>query len=62
MRCMRPSLSGFSLALLQDSVTPPGKLRQRLAFFAGLLALLILLPVIPESADTVSSAQQSLYL
>ena len=43
-------------------MTPPGLLRQRVAFFAGLLALLILLPMIPESADTVSSAQPSLYL
>ena len=47
---------------MQDSVTPPGKLRQRIAFFAGLLALLILLPMAPESAETVGSAPPSLYL
>jgi hypothetical protein len=47
---------------VQDSVTPPGLLRQRVAFFAGLLALLILLPMGPEAAETVSSTQPSLYL
>ena len=47
---------------MQDTVTPPGKLRQRLATVACLLAILILLPMGPEAAEPISSLPPSMYL
>ena len=47
---------------LQDTVTTPGTLRQRLAIVASVLAILILLPMGPEAAEPVSNLPPSMYL
>ncbi len=48
--------------MLQDSVTPPEPGRQRITWIAVLLSLLVLLPMLPEAAENVSSVAPGLYL
>ncbi|EIE26496.1 hypothetical protein COCSUDRAFT_46110 [Coccomyxa subellipsoidea C-169] len=47
---------------IQDSVTPPEPGRQRITWIAVLLSLLILLPMLPEAAENISSVAPGLYL
>ncbi|CAK0755578.1 hypothetical protein CVIRNUC_002385 [Coccomyxa viridis] len=47
---------------IQDNVTPPGQARQISVGLAVLLAILILLPMTPESSDSVNTLPPSMYL
>ncbi|CAL8466800.1 g6336 [Coccomyxa elongata] len=47
---------------IQDSVTAPDKIRQRIATVAVVLSLLILLPTLPEAAENAGSVAPGLYL
>ncbi|KAK9809927.1 hypothetical protein WJX72_001870 [[Myrmecia] bisecta] len=47
---------------VQDAVTPAGERRQGLAVAAFLLALLVLLPMAPDVADSVGVGAQSMFL
>lgn len=50
------------LCMVQDSVTAPDKIRQRIATVAVVLSLLILLPTLPEAAENAGSVAPGLYL
>ena len=50
------------MCCLQDNVTPPGQARQISVGLAVLLAILILLPMTPESSDSVNTLPPSMYL
>ena len=47
---------------VQDNVTPAGQARQISVGLAVLVAILILLPMAPESTDSLSSMPPSMYL
>ena len=57
-----PYLQSEVLRCLQDNVTPPGQARQISVGLAVLVAILILLPMTPESSDSVNSLPPSMYL
>ena len=57
-----PYLQSKVSCCLQDNVTPPGQARQISVGLAVLVAILILLPMTPESSDSVNTLPPSMYL
>ena len=47
---------------MQDNVTPAGQARQISVGLAVLVAILILLPMAPETSDSMGSMPPSMYL
>ena len=58
----RHNLSLTELVCVQDNVTPAGQARQISVGLAVLVAILILLPMAPETTDSLSSMPPSMYL
>ena len=58
----RKAAGSRQLLYVQDSVTPAGQARQISVGLAVLVAILILLPMAPETTDSISSMPPSMYL
>ena len=60
--CLAASASAEGWCCVQDNVTSAGQARQISVGLAVLVAILILLPMAPETSDTINTLPPSMYL